>query len=171
MRRQADRAATAAMPGRDDDRHVRVGDYLDDQLQTLDDLRNLHVLLSNVGSQHDLLRKQVRLSVAGPAPSLTSCKLEEAERDLEEARRASREHVASVRKAAQRFDQEQGDIDRRLMVITRSETSDDAVQRFESSMDRLLRLDVASGYMQLLKQVDDLRWAAGLQTILLASRV
>lgn len=54
------------------------------------------------------------------------------------------------------FRQEQGEIDRRLMIVTQSETSDDALQRFESSMERLRRLDVASGYAEMLKEVDAL---------------
>lgn len=44
------------------------------------------------------------------------------------------------------------------MIITSSETSDEAVQRFESSMDKLRRLDVANGYIELLKEVDVLRY-------------
>lgn len=44
------------------------------------------------------------------------------------------------------------------MVVTQSETSDEALQRFESSMERLRRLDLASGYAELLKDVDVLRW-------------
>jgi hypothetical protein len=38
----------------------RVGDYLDDKLQTLADLDSLDALLESVRSQHTLLRKQVR---------------------------------------------------------------------------------------------------------------
>jgi hypothetical protein len=43
------------------------------------------------------------------------------------------------------------------LVVTQSDTSDDAVRRFEGNMDRLRRLDVAKGYVQLLKDVDSLR--------------
>jgi hypothetical protein len=44
---------------RTDDRDARVGDYLDDKLQTLADLDSLDALLENVRNQHTLLRKQV----------------------------------------------------------------------------------------------------------------
>ena len=54
----------------------------------------------------------------------------------------------------------QADIDRRLLIVTRSETSDDAVQRFESSMARLRALDVASRYTEMLYEVDKLRSVA-----------
>ena len=43
-------------------RSARVGDYLDDQLQTTADLQNLEELINNVRHQHDLLKRQVRRS-------------------------------------------------------------------------------------------------------------
>ena len=58
---------------------------------------------------------------------------------------------------SQAFEKEQGDIDRRLLIVTQSETSDDAVQKFEASTERLRKLDVAAGYVELLKEVDGLR--------------
>jgi RAD50-interacting protein 1 len=64
---------------------------------------------------------------------------------------------ATLQEKTWQFNKEQEDIDRRLMIITSSETSDEAVQRFESSMDKLRRLDVANGYIELLKEVDVLR--------------
>jgi hypothetical protein len=42
-----------------EERDVRVEDYLNDKLQTYDDLENLESLLFNVKNQHDLLTKQV----------------------------------------------------------------------------------------------------------------
>lgn len=44
------------------------------------------------------------------------------------------------------------------MIITQSDASDDAVGRFESSMAKLRNLDVANGYVELLKEVDTLRY-------------
>lgn len=41
--------------------------------------------------------------------------------------------------------------------MTQSETSDEAVQKFEASMARLRKLDVAAGYVELLKEVELLR--------------
>ena len=45
------------------------------------------------------------------------------------------------------------------MIVTRSETSDDAVQKFDLSMESLRKLDVAQEYMKLLSQVENLRFA------------
>ncbi|KAL2356241.1 TIP-1 family-domain-containing protein [Cryomyces antarcticus] len=119
------------------ERDTRVEDYLDDKLQAAADLDTLDLLLENVKNQQGLLRKQ----------------LEDAERDLQGARQAARDHSSSVRQKADQFRKEQGDIDRRLLIVTQSETSDEARPQFERIMDKLHRFDVATGYMELLKEV------------------
>jgi chromosome segregation ATPase len=124
-----------------DDNQTRVADYLDDKLQNAADLDELDALLAAVTAQHGLLRQQ----------------LDDAQRDLHTAKEASHAHHGDLRRRADRFRHEQADIDRRLMVITASETSDEAVPRFEHALDTLHRLDVASGYVQLLAEVDVLR--------------
>lgn len=42
-------------------------------------------------------------------------------------------------------------------MVTQSETSDDAAQKFEASMEKLRKLEVATGYVELLQEVDRLR--------------
>lgn len=42
--------------------------------------------------------------------------------------------------------------------MTQSDTSDDAVPRFDTIMEKLQRIDIATGYMSLLKEVDKLRY-------------
>ncbi|OCL09950.1 hypothetical protein AOQ84DRAFT_254038, partial [Glonium stellatum] len=118
----------------------RVADYLDDKLQNLGDLEALDSLLSNIRNQHGLLKQQ----------------LEDAGRDLEGAKEDSHTQYVTLQEQVRQFNKDQEDIDRRLLIVTSSETSDEAVQRFESSMDKLRRLDIASGYMELLKEVDTL---------------
>ena len=44
------------------------------------------------------------------------------------------------------------------MVVTGSDTSNEAVQRFESGMEKLRKLDICKGYMEILKEVDRLRF-------------
>lgn len=68
-----------------------------------------------------------------------------------------RTHSANLLQEANQFKSQQADIDRRLLILTRSETSDDAVRKFNSSLESLQRLDVAKGYFQLLTEVQDLR--------------
>jgi len=80
-----------------------------------------------------------------------------AKRDQDAAQHAARQYSTSVQEKAGAFKEEQKEIDCRLMIVTQSDTSDDALHRFEDSMDRLRRLDVASGYVGMLKEVDSLR--------------
>ncbi|EON66989.1 hypothetical protein W97_06105 [Coniosporium apollinis CBS 100218] len=121
-----------------EDRDVRVGDYLDDKLQTLADLESVDSLLAGVRDRHELLQKQ----------------LEDARLDLQTAKGSYSEYASSSQRAAREFAKKQQDIDRRLKIIAQSDTSDDAVGKFESSMDKLRRLDIASGYMELLQEVE-----------------
>ena len=51
------------------------------------------------------------------------------------------------------------------MIVTQSETSDDAIQKFDSSMESLRKLDVAQAYMELLTEVENLRSIVDLKVI------
>ena len=124
-----------------DEGDTRVADYLDDKLQTSADLDGLDELLASIHAQHGLLKQQ----------------LDDAQRDLHQAKHAAHAHQTDLQQRADAFRHDQADIDRRLMVITASETSDDAVPRFEAVLDTLQRLDVAHGYVELLSEVDVLR--------------
>ncbi|KAF2400061.1 hypothetical protein EJ06DRAFT_562428 [Trichodelitschia bisporula] len=121
-------------------RDVRVGDYLDDKLQTPADFDLLRELLDSVSAQRKLLEDQIHV----------------AQKDLESAKRAASEHDSSLRARVDRFERAQADIDRRLLIATNSDTSDAAVKRFESSMDKMRRLEIANGYVEMLREVDRL---------------
>lgn len=119
----------------------RIAAFLDDKLQTAGDLDALDGLLAAITAQHALLRSQ----------------LDDAQRDLHGAEQTALAHHADLARRAAAFRTAQADIDRRLLVIAACETSDDAVPRFEAALDTLHRLDVASGYVELLQDVDVLR--------------
>ncbi|KAK4553478.1 hypothetical protein LTR86_009535 [Recurvomyces mirabilis] len=120
---------------------VRVQDYLDDRLQSFADLESLDALLDNVKNQQQLLQRQ----------------LDEAREDHGQTESEIGKHVQTVQARAEAFGQEQHDIDRRLLIVTQSETSDEAVHKFQASMERLRKLDVAAGYLELLQEADRLR--------------
>jgi hypothetical protein len=62
-----------------------------------------------------------------------------------------------LKENAHTFNRAQADIDQRLLAVTDSDTSNDAIPRFEAVLDTLQRLDVANAYVQLLAEVDVLR--------------
>lgn len=66
-------------------------------------------------------------------------------------------HQKSLKSQGTEFQSQQDDIDLRLRIITQSETSDEAAEKFKASMDKLWKLDVAAGYVELLRDVDGLR--------------
>ena len=119
---------------------IRIEDYLNDKLQTSADLESLDSLLENVKARQNVLKQQ----------------LEDAVKTLDEVNTASQIHSAKVLQQAENFQKYQADIDRRLLIVTRSETSDDAVRKFESSMNKLQRLEITQKYMETLREVDNL---------------
>ncbi|MCJ1311402.1 RAD50-interacting protein 1 [Agyrium rufum] len=122
------------------DRAVRVEDYLNDKFQTEDDLDNIESLLEDVKKQQTLLQDQLR----------------DAHTALDAASKASKEHSSTLQQEIDCFKHQQTDIDRRIQIVTQSEVSDDAVKKFNSSMETLHRYDVAKGYIETLKVVDRL---------------
>nr|POF02259.1 rad50-interacting protein 1 [Quercus suber] len=120
---------------------ARVQDYLDDKIQSIADLETLDTLLDTVKYQQQLLKQQ----------------LVDARSDHAHAQREAEEHAQAIRDKAKAFQQRQSDIDTQLLIVTQSETSDEAVQKFEASMERLRKLDVAAEYVDLLKEVETLK--------------
>ncbi|KAL8703341.1 MAG: hypothetical protein Q9201_003477 [Fulgogasparrea decipioides] len=121
-------------------RDARVEDYLNDKLQTEADLDSLDSLLQTVKTQQALLKQQ----------------LQEAEETLAESTRALEAHNSALLQQARAFKKQQADVDRRLLIVTRSETSDDAIEKFDADIRALQRLEVAKGYVELLAEVEDL---------------
>lgn len=59
------------------------------------------------------------------------------------------------------FKKQQADVDRRLLIVTQSETSDDAVEKFDADIRSLQRLEIATTYVELLAHIEDLRYFSG----------
>lgn len=89
-------------------------------------------------------------------------KLHEAEEALRAAEQGSRDHRTTLLRRADAFKEKQAAIDRRLLSITNSDTSERATELLETSIKKLQNLDIAVGYVELLKEVDDLRYSAQL---------
>ncbi|KAM0798690.1 TIP-1 family-domain-containing protein [Usnea florida] len=119
----------------DEEQDVRVEDFLNDKLQNTTDLANINSLLEDVKAQQVLLQQQIKL-----------------DKDTE----AYVTHSNHLHASATQFKSQQKDVGRRLMIVTQSETSDDAIQKFDSSMESLRKLDVAQAYMELLIEVENL---------------
>jgi len=86
--------------------------------------------------------------------------LREAQNALDDTTQTSKIHSKELLQQIQTFKTQTADVDRRLMIVTQSETSDDAVKKFDLRMESLQRLDVAQGYVELLREVEHLRFVA-----------
>lgn len=80
--------------------------------------------------------------------------MKKAEEELRTSDDAYITKTAATSQAAQAFEKQQADIDKRLMIVTQSETSGDAAKKFAASMERLKRLDTANAYIEMLAEVD-----------------
>lgn len=59
-------------------------------------------------------------------------------------------------KRTQEFKEHQDNVQRRVKIVTSSDTPDEAVQRLKGPMEKLRRVEVAKLYVELLKEVDTL---------------
>ncbi|KAI5296079.1 hypothetical protein KEM52_005774 [Ascosphaera acerosa] len=130
-------AAVDAQTGKD----PRVDDYLNDRIQTADDLGNLDDLLQALQEQHELQKRQL-------------CEAEEA---LAQASKTSLDHSDRLRRVIEAFDVQQAEIDQRLATTMASHGVNEAVRKAQSLMDRVRTYEVAQGYLGTLAEVEELR--------------
>jgi hypothetical protein len=120
---------------------ARVQDYLNDKLQVFSDLDSLDSLLVSVQTQQTQLRSQLSASTAA----------------AKSARSAHASHASTLLSEARAFQKTQDSIDRRLLAATTTATTtttaSEAAEQFQAAIEKLRRLDVARGYLELLQRV------------------
>ncbi|KAK1753102.1 RINT1-like protein [Echria macrotheca] len=119
-------------------------DYIDDKLQSTADFEHLNTLLSNVELQRSQLQSQ----------------LDDATRELQEARRSADDHQAALAAQIDEFQTLQASIDLRQRIVAQSDAPDEAIRRLGPPMKKLHRVDLAHNYLLLLQDVENLRQAA-----------
>ncbi|KAH8661474.1 RINT-1 family protein [Tricladium varicosporioides] len=119
---------------------IRLEDYLNDKIQTAADFGNLATLIANVDKQKKQLEDQ----------------LQDARDKLDEARKASDNYVSLMLEQTQEFERQQDSVQKRLMIVTHSDTPEEATRRLKGPMEKLRRVGLASSYVELLKDVDGL---------------
>ncbi|KAK3954103.1 TIP-1 family-domain-containing protein [Pseudoneurospora amorphoporcata] len=123
---------------------IRVEDYLDDKLQSTTDFDHLDTLLNSVEHQRSQLQSQ----------------LDDATKELQEARRSSGARQAALAAQIDQFQKLQQSIDVRLKIVAASDAPDEAIRRLEQPMKQLHKVDLAHRYLLLLQHVQELRNAA-----------
>ncbi|KAI0433177.1 RINT-1 family protein [Xylaria sp. FL1042] len=120
---------------------IRLEDYLDDKLQSTADLENLDSLIASVEVQRSQLQTQ----------------LDDAVRELEDARRSARDRQGGLAQSIAEFRALQESIDARLKMVANSTAPDEAIQRLEGPMRQLHRVELAYQYVSLLQDVENMR--------------
>ncbi|KAI1305088.1 RINT-1 family protein [Xylaria venustula] len=123
---------------------IRVEDYLDDKLQSTADLDNLDTLIASVEVQRSQLQSQ----------------LDDAVRELEDARRAAHDRQGGLSRSIAEFRALQESIDARLKIVAHSTAPDEAIQRLERPMKQLHKVELAYDYVALLQDVENMRLEA-----------
>ena len=75
---------------------------------------------------------------------------------LEEARQASTDHASIIQRQTREFEKQHSEVQKRLMVVTASDSPDQAVERLKTPMEILTKVELATAYVKLLKDVDGL---------------
>ncbi|TAQ87617.1 hypothetical protein B7494_g4067 [Chlorociboria aeruginascens] len=123
-----------------EERDIRLEDYLNDKIQTDADFGNVDSLMANVEIQKRQLEEQ----------------LQDARSKLAKARLASENHASSILQRNAEFKLRQSDLQKKLMIVTSSNSPEGAVERLKVPMERLRRVEMAREYVEMLKEVDDL---------------
>ncbi|KAH7362080.1 RINT-1 family protein [Plectosphaerella cucumerina] len=133
----ADRPTPPGAQGLD----MRVEDYLDDKLQSTGDLENLDSLLANVETQRSQLQSQ----------------LDNAVKQLDEARLTSRDRKTLLEKRIADFQDLQQSIDVRVKIAAASDAPNQAIARLQTPMRKLRTVELAQKYLSLVQEVEALR--------------
>ncbi|TGJ87787.1 hypothetical protein E0Z10_g960 [Xylaria hypoxylon] len=120
---------------------IRLEDYLDDKLQSTADFEILDGLIASVEVQRSQLQTQ----------------LDDAVRELEDARRAAQDRQGGLSRSIDEFYSLQESIDARLKIVANSAAPDEAIHRLEGPMNQLHKVELAYQYVSLLQDVENMR--------------
>ncbi|KAE8445591.1 hypothetical protein EG329_013224 [Mollisiaceae sp. DMI_Dod_QoI] len=126
------------------ERDIRVEDFLNDKIQTIFDLDDLESLVASVETQKQQLEEQ----------------LQHAQSELQQAKTASTNRTSLMLEQTQEFERQQSNVQKRLMIVTSSDTPEEATRKLKVPMEKLRRVELAEAYVEMLKDVEDWRMEA-----------
>ncbi|PHH52784.1 hypothetical protein CFIMG_003822RA [Ceratocystis fimbriata CBS 114723] len=123
---------------------MRIADYLDDKLQTLDDFSSLDELLASVEDQRDQLQRQLDSTI----------------NELDYARSAQDVEEASLNERIAEFQQLQKKIDESVATASTAAAPTEAIQRLQEPLRKIQTVELAQSYLELLQDAHDLKTQA-----------
>ncbi|CZR64216.1 related to Rad50-interacting protein 1 [Phialocephala subalpina] len=126
------------------ERDIRVEDFLNDKIQTTSDLGDLESLIASVERQKEQLEEQ----------------LQHAQSELRQAKTASMNRTSLMLEQTQEFERQQSNVQKRLMIVTSSDTPEEATRKLNGPMEMLRKVELARAYLEMLNDVEELRMEA-----------
>lgn len=146
------------------ERDIRVEDFLNDKIQTTSDLGDLDSLIASVERQKEQLEEQVRIPGLEWAHVklllLMRTKLQHAQSELLQAKSASTNRTSLMLEQTQEFERQQSNVQKRLMIVTSSDTPEEATRKLNGPMEKLRKVELAQAYLEMLQDVEDFRTEA-----------
>ena len=140
-----------------EEKDVKLDDYLNDKIQTRADFASLPDLIAKVEQQRKDLDKQVSTRQLRTSTITDLVQLQDAKVQLDESRYASANHTSKMREQLRIFQTQQEGVEKRLMVVVRSDSPEEATMLLRGPMEKLRRVALAKSYVELLKDVDEMK--------------
>jgi RAD50-interacting protein 1 len=144
------------------ERDIRVEDYLNDKIQTTTDLDSLESLIANVEAQKQQLEYQVSDKPTVPPFIATNnpVQLTDARQKLSEAKDVYTNRTSVMLQQAREFERQQASVQERLMIVTSSDTPEEATRRLKEPLEKLRKLELAERYVDMLENIEGLKDSA-----------
>ncbi|KAL5614984.1 hypothetical protein BROUX41_005050 [Berkeleyomyces rouxiae] len=120
---------------------MRIADYLDDKLQTLDDFGGLDELLASVEDQRNQLQQQLETTI----------------QDLDRARIAQENREDDLNRRIVEFQQLQKQIDDSVAIASTASAPTEAIQRLQEPLRKIQTIELAQSYLELLQDAHNLK--------------
>ncbi|KAH8791597.1 RINT-1 family protein-like protein [Hyaloscypha finlandica] len=126
------------------ERDIRVEDYLNDKIQTATDFENLDRLIASVEAQKLQLEDQ----------------LADARQKFSTAKDTATNRTSLMQQQTQEFEKQQASVQERLMIVTSSDTPEEATERLRGPLEKLRKLRLAEQYVDMLEYIESLKDSA-----------
>jgi hypothetical protein len=88
---------------------------------------------------------------------LDKIQLQDVQSQLSEAKLASTNQSSAMLELTQEFQRQQESVQKRLMIVTSSDSPKEATRRIKAPLEKLHRVELANNYVELLKDVEELK--------------
>jgi RAD50-interacting protein 1 len=92
-----------------------------------------------------------------PKSSAEPSQLKDARQKLSTAKSFSTNRMSSMLQQTQEFERQQASVHKRLMIVTSSDTPEEATRRLRGPLEKLRKLQLAERYIDMLEYIESLK--------------